>query len=349
MDNMCTGHVPWYTAPVIIGGSGGSGTRGVSMMLQEFGIAIACTSKDFMLPGTDCDLKCNSAADCGLLSSFRTGKAVGGHGVLSWLRSNVSGTPAFSCNAMNEAAFEDAMTRSADVCGGSKRAAVARLQSVIAPAHRRPLRWGFKNPHATYYVNALRKVFPCMVFINTVRDLDVMVRTAKHFDARVQEAVRYGVMRDDAAVHVHRSLEASQRFYGNFLRHVNDGLHHYLVACMPHRFAHVPLQRLIVRGANEASPDDASSSAAAVHAKSRRTSCVDSVLSPLLKALHLPHTPRIVNVTRHFLAASLPTVRHSVAEAMKAPLLLPHGDDAITWPPSLEVDACRGPLMVSAA
>ena len=37
-----------------------------------------------------------------------------------------------------------------------------------------------------------------MVFINTVRDLDVMVRTAKHFDARVQEAVRYGVMRDDA-------------------------------------------------------------------------------------------------------------------------------------------------------
>ena len=48
-----------------------------------------------------------------------------------------------------------------------------------------------------------------------------MVRTAKHFDARVQEAVRYGVIRDDAAMHVHRSLEASQRFYGNFLRHVN--------------------------------------------------------------------------------------------------------------------------------
>ena len=64
------------------------------------------------------------------------------------------------------------MTRSADLCGGSKRAAVARLQSAIAPAHRRPLRWGFKNPHArVLHVNALRKVFPCMVFINTVRDL----------------------------------------------------------------------------------------------------------------------------------------------------------------------------------
>ena len=144
---------------------------------------------------------------------------------------------------------------------------------------------------------------------------------------------------------IHRSPKHRSAFTATFLR-PSDGLLTLSLACRT--FAR-SLQRLIVRGANEAYPDDASSSASAVHAKSRRTSCVDSVLSPLLKALHLPHTPRIVNVTRHFLAASLPTVRHSVAEAMKAPLLLPHGDDAITWPPSLEVDACRGPLMVSSS
>ena len=336
---------PWYTAPVIVGGSGGSGTRGVSMLLQEFGVAMACTTTGLLSADTHCDLKCNTAADCGLISTFKTSKAVGGHGVLSWMRTrkNLSSSSApYSCDALDAAAYEDAMTKSADHCGGSKRAAVERLKQAVAPAHRKPLRWGLKNPHATYYVNALQKVFPCMVFVNTVRDLDVMVRTAKHFDSRVQEAMRYGFMADAAAKEVQGSLEASQRFYGNFLRHVNEGLHHYLVTCLPHRFAHVPLQRLIVRGATEeaAEPRSAPPYAMPHHGGS----CVHSVLSPLLRALRLPHTPRYVNATRRFLASSLPTVRQSLAEASKSTLTLDAKDEAIRWPEVLEVDACRGSL-----
>ena len=363
-------NAPWYTAPVIIGGSGGSGTRGVALLLETLGVAMACISSDFLISpavggigssrlshkasrswrnSTTCDLKCNPAADCGIISSFRTGKAVGGHGVLSWLRHNSSrehladaksggggGTGRDHseyhsdqdpwCRISNEAGLHDAMIRPAEICGGSKQAAIQRLREAVAPQHQRPLRWGLKNPHATYYVNVLRRIFPCMVFVNTVRDLDVMVRTAKHFESRVQEAVRYGVLAESSIKeHVRSSKAASQRFYGSYLRRVNGGLHRWLSRCMPHRYAHVPLQRLIVIGGG-------------------REGCFDSIMNPLLRALRIEATPDALNASRHFLQKSLPTVRKSLAEASQQPLSLPRGDDALSWPPALESVACRGPL-----
>ena len=75
------------------------------------------------------------------------------------------------------------------MCGGSKAAALRLLQRAVRPEFRQPLRWGLKNPHSTYYVDVLRATFfPCLVYINTVRDLEDMVAGSKHFSGRVHEA-----------------------------------------------------------------------------------------------------------------------------------------------------------------
>lgn len=231
------------------------------------------------------------------------------------------------CSIHSEAALDDAMSKPAEVCGGSKQAAIARLREMVAPQHRRPLRWGLKNPHATYYANVLFRLFPCMVFVNTVRDLPVMVRTAKHFESRVQEAVRYGVI-SEASVKSHKSsLESSQRFYGSFLKRVNGGLHRWLTRCEPHRYAHMPLQRLVILGADPGS------------------ACFKAVMGPMFRALHIEQTPDTINATSRFLAKSLSTVKSSLREAAQRPLTLPAEDEALAWPAAMDVEACRGDII----
>ena len=337
---------------MIVGGSGGSGTRGVALLLEALGVGMACVTKDFLLPSSQqppfeacTDLQCNTAADCGLISSFRTGKAVGGHGALSWLRQSSArnhSTASLSCDDIDEAAIKDAMDKpispkSTKLCGGSKIEAIRRLRHAVNPKYRMPLRWGLKNPHATYYVNGLRKLFPCMVYVNTLRDLDVMVRTGKHFDSRVQEAVRYGIISEQAVRHVKSSPTASQRFLGTYLRRVNGGLHHWLARCMPRRFAHISLQRLVVRHSHGHHGGN----------NNNGGSCFNAVILPLLRAIEMEATPATLNASRTFLARSLPTVRSSLAEAVQRPLHLPGGDAAVAWPEALEAQACRGPMQSS--
>lgn len=345
---------PWYTAPVIVGGSGGSGTRGVAMLLEALGVGMACVTKDFLLPtqrqpaeSVCTDLKCNSAADCGLISSFRTGRAVGGHGALSWLRAGHNGSATHfglpmnsPCDITNTAGLTDALGRPAEVCGGNKEEALHRLRHAVHPKYRKRLRWGLKNPHATYYANALRRVFPCMVYVHTLRDLDVLVRTSKHFDSRVTEAVRYGLLAESSVRHVHSSPAASQRFLSSFLRRVNGGLHHWLERCMPQRYAHVSLQRLVVRArAVGGQPIDDAAAADA---------CFVAVVRPLLRVIEMHETPRALNATRSFLKRSLPTVTTSLAAAAQQPLhvALASGG-ALAWPEVLDVAACHGPIAVA--
>ena len=227
------------------------------------------------------------------------------------------------------------MNRHADVCGGSKEQAVRRLRHAVNPKYRKRLRWGLKNPHATYYANALRKVFPCMVYVNTMRDLDVLVRSSKHFDSRVTEAVRYGLLPEASMRHVHASPAASQRFLASFLRKVNGGLDRWLERCMPQRFVHVSLQRLVVRGhATDDRPDAAADL------------CFVTVVRPLLRALEMRESPRTLNATRSFLRRSLPTVTASLSEAAKQPLRIGMAEGGgLAWPAPLEVEACRGPLV----
>ena len=347
---------PWWTAPVIVGGSGGSGTRGTALLLQTLGVAMACLSPDFMDTAAACKLKCNAAADCGVLSAFRTGKAVGGHGALSWLRRNGSYANA-SCNAIDHAALHDALTRTdakaanktavngfanstaTARCGVNKQAAIRALQQAVAPQHQRPLRWGMKNPHSTYYVNVLRRLFPCMVYVNTLRDLDVMVRTMKHFDSRVHEAVTFGMLEESHSEHVKSSVALSQRFYGHYLRRVNGGLNSWLARCMPGRFVHVSLQRLVIRAAPVNMGEQSG-----VDANRARTMCFEAVVTPLIKALKIKDEVAAANATRHFLRKSAATVRESLGEASKHKLTLPSSHPALAWPPELDVVQCHGPL-----
>ena len=88
------------------------------MLLEALGVGMACVTKDFLLPASQqpeasacTDLRCNAAADCGLISSFRTGKAVGGHGAIAWLRqANRTG-----CDTVDSAALDDALRRKTEV------------------------------------------------------------------------------------------------------------------------------------------------------------------------------------------------------------------------------------------
>ena len=151
----------WWEAPVIVGGSGGSGTRGVVMLLESLGVRMACINST-LLSLTEprlCMLPCNPASDCALINSFR------GPGT-SWMRDNFSHAAACHVDPTDVEASSNASN--SEMCGGSKSAALRRLREAVRPEYRHPLRWGLKNPHSTYYVNVLRIFFPCLVYVNTV-------------------------------------------------------------------------------------------------------------------------------------------------------------------------------------
>lgn len=229
------------------------------------------------------------------------------------------------------------------LCGASKQAVISRLMKVVAPKYQRPLRWGMKNPHSTYYVNVLYRIFPCMVYVNTLRDLDVMVRTRKHFDSRVREAVMYKLAPVQVAEEYKSwSLSTSQRFYGHLLQGVNGRLNQWLRRCAPKRFVHISLQRLVVR----ASPVLAKVESGTLREDRRRhAACFDAAVLPLLRLLGLQDAGVSINVTHRFLSESLPTVLSSVNGAAEYPLELPRNDKALIWPPGLDPHACRGPLL----
>lgn len=323
-------NAPWYTAPVIVGGSGGSGTRGVALLLESLGVRMACIGEPSLADPAICDLPCNAAADCGLINSFRGGDGLG------WLRANFSLAQRSRCDDVDLSAVAESTNKSnADLCGGSKAAALRLLQHAVRPPFRRPLRWGLKNPHSMYYVNVLREtLFPCLVYVNTVRDLDVMVATLKHFESRVQEALRFGVIDEGAGSALLAHGQASRRrersgvvplqhFYGSFVREVNVGLEVWLRRCMPGRSVHVPLQRMVLLAP-------------------RAPECVHAVARPLAHALRLD-VDSVLNTTRDFAARSLPLVQKSLAEA-RARQSSVAGAATWGWPAdtALEPSSCSG-------
>lgn len=326
---------PWHAAPVIVGGSGGSGTRGVALLLESLGVQMACVSQPTLTDPAVCELPCNAAADCGLINSFR-----GGDG-FSWLRANFSRADHAHCDDVDRDAISQSANRSnTELCGGSKAAALRLLQQAVRPQFRQPLRWGMKNPHSTYYVNVLRAtLFPCLVYVNTVRDLDIMVATSKHFSSRVHEAMRFGILGEKEGETLlaesetrrrreHAELARSSHFYGTFVRDVNIGLDVWMRRCLPGRSVHVPLQRMVAIAPR--APD-----------------CVRDVAGPLATALRLDVND-VLNATRRFAEASLPLVQKSLAEARVAQLGIVSRGGAMAWRwpvgSLLEPRTCAGAL-----
>lgn len=300
---------------------------------------MACVSEPSLIDPAICETPCNPAADCGLINSFRGGDGLG------WLRNNFSHVDD-ACDDVDRAAIEESSNKTnPDLCGGSKKAALRLLQHAVRPQFRQPLRWGMKNPHSTYYVNVLRATyFPCLVYVNTVRDLDVMVSTSKHFSSRVQEAMRFGMLGEASGATLIAGSEANrrtrlahaapmQRFYGTFLRNVNVGLEVWLQRCLPGRSVQVPLQRMV---------------ALAPHAPS----CVHAVARPLAHALRL-ELAFVLNATRAFAAQSLPLVQKSLAEAYAEQQRAANDSlvdvDRVKWRwpegSTLEPTACQGVLL----
>ena len=62
---------PWWTAPVIVGGSGGSGTRGSVLLLQRLGVGMACEDAIFDPSLFDPATHCNRAKDFDLMGGRR--------------------------------------------------------------------------------------------------------------------------------------------------------------------------------------------------------------------------------------------------------------------------------------
>ena len=318
---------PWYEAPVIVGGTGGSGTRGVAMLLDALGVRMACLGATSLMDDTICDLRatCNVAADCSLINSFYDASKRS----LGWPDANRTALNVgkSKCNSVEPLAlFESLHLAKDDLCGGSKARAYTLLRNAVWPEHRHPLRWGFKNPHSIYYVNILRSIFPCLVYVNTVRDLSEMVRTRSHFQHRVHEAVRFGMISDAEAdaflagdrvrsgPHTPVELLRVNDFYVTFVRSINLRLLDWSAQCMPaHAVVHVPLQRMVALAA-------------------RTPACAETVVHSLANALKM-NLAWTMNVTMTFALKSIPLVTASLSEAhRKVPDIHLSNPASIFWP-----------------
>ena len=84
VDYACNTTPHWYHAPVIVGGSGGSGTRGVVLLLERLGVKMACTEPPLENKSV-CTLHCNGASDCELINTLRPAPTDANQGALGWL------------------------------------------------------------------------------------------------------------------------------------------------------------------------------------------------------------------------------------------------------------------------
>ena len=351
----------WYSAPVIVGGSGGSGTRGVALLLDRLGVQMACSSVPTVADPALCNIgrdACNDAGDCSIANSFDPR--------LSWLRDNFSALDGHQGRSACDGVVDrDALSKSLnasrdDLCGGSQGTALRRLRMAVRPQYQQPLRWGFKNPHSTYYVNIwLKTLFPCAVYVNTVRDIAEMTRERKHFDHRVREAARFGMLSDEAAdelfhdnkaawrrgsdftssssssktlesVRLHRSVND---FYVSYVHLVNVRLVEWSQLCLAaDRVVHVPLQRMVAL-------------------TPRSPACLEAVAHSLATTLRIDKS-FAVNVTHRFAASSLRLVQESLVDGHRdMPSIVLSDHSRLPWPSSspLQPSSCDGTLLLGRA
>ena len=255
---------PWWTAPVIIGGSGGSGTRGSVLLMQRLGVAIACEDPSMLDEVIIGEGHCNSARDFGLLSGEMTRPPP-----LVWL---ADGPDISTCTASDDqmasllglvdqgdqgalsVKYADAVPQNVinGRCLKRENCSVAQrlldLRSAVRPQFRKPLRWGMKNPHFTYMQKWLLRAFPCLVYVHTMRDMDEMIREAEHWPHRVNEAELFGMRPDGhdlpSASRDNSHSPEGQAWLKAFLLQENDGLTRWASRCMPAQIIYLPVMRL---------------------------------------------------------------------------------------------------------
>ena len=131
---------PWWTAPVLIGGSGGSGTRGSALLLHRLGVGIAClegSPEAAAIAGVA--EHCNKAMDFGLLAG-RARRAA----PLAWLAdaSNASHDASSSAScAVSDEQSSDLLFRTVTKRKslGTLASALLLLRRNVRPEYQRPL------------------------------------------------------------------------------------------------------------------------------------------------------------------------------------------------------------------
>ena len=162
----------WKQSPVIISGTGGSGTRGVVDVLSRMGI--------YLHPDPSTDLfkeTYNGPALDNVVMYPESGHLIGmtddgrfaGPSYDTWLRSG-------PCEPRPEAEPLRLGKAGHDF-----------LNSVPF-ANRRPLRWGWKNPKAIFHLEMLLAVYPGAVLVHVVRHpLDMASSQWEHLQNRAAE------------------------------------------------------------------------------------------------------------------------------------------------------------------
>jgi len=328
---MCS-EAPWWTAPVIVTGSGGTGTRGVVQLLEALGVRMACVDEihsDSTLPTLFdegvCNVTCNnrqSEYDCLFLTDF-------GSWELSYLHANftragLGGTPVCESNEQLLDQVSDAPNE--NMCGGTRVKMMQRMRRAVRLEYQKPLRWGMKDPHAIYYANVLRTMFPCMVMVASVRDLPTLTRTMPHVESRLAEALSLGHVNqalhdwlDDDAPHPHGKGTRfdQQKFFHEWTRLVNLNFARWAASCLADQVVHLPWMRMVaVSGA--------------------QPSCLKDALAPLVAALGLNET-KALPAAAGVIKSSVAGVLESSAQAGTEPLWVTSN---LSWPVSFEPSSC---------
>ena len=230
--------------------------------------------------------------------------------------------------------------------------ALINLRRAVLPRYRRNLRWGMKNPQFTYMHKWLVRVFPCMVYVHTVRGVKEMVRNADHVRNRFNEAANLGLhnrfteaaslallpknaslkpqvptglrMLVPVITPQQKMLEPVQAWLADYLLLLNSGLAWWASRCMPHQIVYLPVMTL---------SRCISDTCSAFHAER------------LARMLRLDPKETLRQV-QAFAEASHSVTLRSHTDAMKRPLLVERASAALLrWPPPLSmlsgVESCK--------
>ena len=161
----------WYQAPVVIGGTGGSGTRGVVDHAQSRGVFILGTDAQACKPNDAMDTKCIEG--CTL------------PGVPKSLTAYVEGTVVDGAKIPPPNSTRNV----AGACRDPDRA--MRALREIPESNQKAWGWGWKHPKTMYRVAELRAVFPCLHYVHVMRDpRDMAAAYLEHVDYRAAEIMQ---------------------------------------------------------------------------------------------------------------------------------------------------------------